>query len=109
MNGRSGDPPGSQVVFKSRLSQRWSRSAKHLSKHLFALRAKDAWQLFLALLVRERVAHLPKVDILPERVIHAEPHAADDADPDRLGLLAGLRAHITLHTRSSFRLLRYIA
>src|ERR1035437_4618186 len=98
MSGRSGDPPGSQVVFKSRLSQRWSRSAKHL----FALRAKDAWQLFRALLVRERVAPLPKVDILPERVIHAEPHAADDADPDRLGLLAGLRAHITLHTRSSF-------
>src|SRR5450756_3017795 len=97
MSRRSGDPPGSHVVFESRLSQWWSRSAE---EHLAALRAQDARQLLLGLLVRERVTTLPHVDVLPERVIHAETHAAHDADADRLGLLAGLRAHITLHTLS---------
>src|SRR5665647_3879824 len=91
MSHRSGDRPGSEMVFKSRLSQRWSRSAEHFA----ALRTQDPRQLLRGLLVRERVATLPQIDILPERVIHAEPHAAHDADADRLGLLAGLRAHIT--------------
>src|SRR5665647_640962 len=105
MSHRSGDRPGSEMVFKSRLSQRWSRSAEHFA----ALRTQDPRQLLRGLLVRERVATLPQIDILPERVIHAEPHAAHDADADRLGLLAGLRAHITLHTRPSFRLVTFNA
>src|SRR5450756_2746029 len=91
---RSGDPPGSHVVLKNRLSQRRSRSAERLA----ALRTQDARQLLLGLLARERVTTLPQVDILAECVIHAETHAAHDADADRLGLLAGFRAHITLHT-----------
>src|SRR5674536_356036 len=102
MSHRSGDRPDSEMVFKSRLSQRWSRSAEHFA----ALRTQDPRQLLRGLLVRERVATLPQVDILPECVIHAEAHAAHDADADRLGLLAGFRAHITLHTCPSFHLVR---
>src|SRR5665647_3002597 len=81
------------MVFKNRLSQRWSRSAERLA----ALRTQDARQLLLGLLARERVTTLPQVDILPECVIHAETHAAHDADADRGGRRLHRVRHGSLH------------